>query len=150
MDTRPDKSTKYPRTRGRMFGRQFGALNPLGLDRAGAPLQEFPHNIEFFAANYVPETDQLLDTVQQEFDTILCLSTTKWIHLNFGDAGLKRAFKKMYAQLKQGGVLILEAQGFNTYAKRKKLSDTIMRNYEAIKFRPENFPDFLLHEVGFS
>jgi len=147
MNSRPDKSTKYPRS----FGKQFGALNPLSLHANGADkIKEFPHNLEFYALNYVPETDQLLETLQPEFDTILCLSTTKWMHLNTGDDGLKRAFKKMYAQLKQGGILVLEAQEFSTYGKRKKLSETHAKNYESIKFRPENFPVYLLGEVGFA
>ena len=54
----------------------------------------FPQNIKFLCDNYVLESDDLLEFSQPEFDTILCLSTTKWLHLNFGDDGLKRAFKR--------------------------------------------------------
>ena len=63
-----------------------------------------------FQSNYVLENDDLLDAIQPEYDAIMCLSTTKWMHLNFGDEGLKRAFKRMYAQLRYGGRLVLEAQ----------------------------------------
>ena len=38
----------------------------------------FPHNIKFLCDNYVLEDDELLEFAQAEFDTILCLSTTKW------------------------------------------------------------------------
>ena len=62
----------------------------------------FPQNVRFACTNYVLESDELLDVIQPEYDTILCLSTTKWIHLNFGDEGIKRAFKRMYAQLRYG------------------------------------------------
>ena len=45
---------------------------------------------------------QSLENVLPEYDTILLLSTAKWIHLNFGDEGIKRVFKRIHAQLRPG------------------------------------------------
>ena len=45
---------------------------------------------------------QSLENVVPEYDTILLLSTAKWIHLNFGDEGIKRVFKRIHAQLRPG------------------------------------------------
>ena len=42
------------------------------------------HVINFLQGNYCLETDGLLDMVQAEFDVILALSVTKWMHLNNG------------------------------------------------------------------
>jgi hypothetical protein len=59
--------------------------------------------------------------VDAAYDAVLCLSVTKWVHFNWGDAGVKRLFRKAFASLQQGGVFILEPQDFKSYKKKKSL-----------------------------
>lgn len=110
----------------------------------------FPSNVSFVKANYVLESDHLLVTQRPEYDVILCLSVTKWVHLNWGDTGLKRMFKRAYRHLRPGGLLILEPQPWESYGRRKKLTDNIYRNYRNISLRPEQFTSYLTSEVGFT
>ncbi|XP_063873836.1 7SK snRNA methylphosphate capping enzyme-like isoform X3 [Scylla paramamosain] len=112
--------------------------------------RSFPHNVKFVHGNYVLESDELLETVRPEFDLVLCLSITKWIHLNWGDAGLKRFFRRIFYNLRPGGRLVLEPQAWPSYNKRRKLTKRIFDNYKSICLFPDKFNDFLLHEVGFS
>lgn len=110
----------------------------------------FPNNIVFVEHNYVLAKDELVEKQKAFFDTIVCLSVTKWIHLNYRDEGIKRFFKRIYKHLKPEGLLILEVQPFDNYGRRKKLSDRLRTNYYSIRFKPEQFDDYLLgEEVGF-
>ncbi len=150
--TRPDGQQDFPRNLPMVFG-PLEAPGGGGTDddanEDNSDDDPFPKNVRFICGNYVLDADDLLETIQPEFDTVICLSTTKWMQLNFGDDGLKRAFKRMYAQLRPGGLLILEAQDYHSYAKKKKLTERIFENFQNIKLRPEHFADYLIHVVGF-
>ncbi|XP_029341142.1 7SK snRNA methylphosphate capping enzyme [Acyrthosiphon pisum] len=124
----------------------YGPINLAGLTLSG----RFPYNVSFVQGNYVLESDLLLSLETCKFDVILCLSITKWLHLNWGDDGLKRAFKRMFAQLRPGGILVVEPQPWKSYSRRKTLTETIWRNYKNILLKPPMFTDYLLNEVGFA
>ncbi|XP_022755002.1 probable RNA methyltransferase At5g51130 isoform X2 [Durio zibethinus] len=83
------------------------------------------------------------------YDTILCLSVTKWIHLNWGDDGLITLFTKIWRLLHPGGIFVLEPQPWESYEKNRKVSETTASNYHSIMFRPEHFQEILLDKIGF-
>ncbi|KAL3185962.1 hypothetical protein MRX96_028828 [Rhipicephalus microplus] len=90
----------------------------------------FPNNVFFVEGNYIMDNEAQLEAQQEEFDMILCLSLT-----NCGLAGR----------------MLLEAQPFHSYSKKKKLTETTYKNYHAITLRPEKFNEYLLSpEVGFA
>jgi 7SK snRNA methylphosphate capping enzyme len=81
-------------------------------------------NIVFFCfqGNFVPDNDADLANIIAEYDTIIAFSVTKWIHLNFGDQGLKRFFKRIYRTLLPGGRLILEPQPWSSYRLKRRMT----------------------------
>jgi len=111
---------------------------------------KFPNNVWFIRENYVLESDELLVLVREEYDVILALSIIKWIHLNWGDFGICRFFKRAFKHLRPGGRFILEFQDYKTYYKRAKILPDMMENYKKLKLMPDGFKDYLLSdEVGF-
>lgn len=70
------------------------------------PSLPFPFNIEFRAEEFsrFPKPGHSNATRSEigTYDTIMALSVTKWIHLNTGDQGMKRTFRKIYEFLKPG------------------------------------------------
>ncbi|XP_019052380.1 PREDICTED: probable RNA methyltransferase At5g51130 isoform X2 [Nelumbo nucifera] len=63
----------------------------------------------------------------EEYDTILCLSVTKWIHLNWGDEGLITLFSEIWRLLRPEALF----------------------NYHRVLFRPSRFQEILLDKIGF-
>lgn len=101
---------------------EFESTNKIEAISKGVHIGTFPDNVFFRTLNYAVTEESQMISDKQQYDLILCLSLTKWIHLNFGDAGLKMTFRRMFNQLRPGGKLILEAQNWASYKKRKKLS----------------------------
>ena len=114
--------------------------NSLSNEKYNNTIQK--NQVFFHQANYVGELKGEIDSKNQ-FDTIICLNTSKWIQLNYGDNGIKILFNNVYQQLKKGGLFIFEPQNFESYKKRAKLSKEIHDNFNNIKIRPENFIDYL-------
>ncbi|GFQ76757.1 7SK snRNA methylphosphate capping enzyme [Trichonephila clavata] len=100
-------------------------------------------------ANFILSSDEFVNSQMPYFDTILCLSVTKWVHLNWGDIGIRRLFRRTYKLLRPGGNFILEAQPFQSYARKKKNTEELNENYNCIELFPEMFNEFLLKYVGF-
>jgi len=85
----------------------------------------------------------------EQFDIITCMSVTKWIHLNWGDAGIITLFNKVYSSLPLGGKFIVEPQDWKSYKKKRNLTEIIYQNYKTIKLRPDDFPK-VLKDTGFT
>ena len=103
----------------------------------------FPQNIVFECFDF------LLLPVKERCSVILALSITKWIHLNHGDSGIKQFFKKCHSILQVNGILILEAQSFETYTKRSKSCREMAVNQAKMKLLPDMFEEYLINDVGF-
>ena len=76
------------------------------------------------------------------YDTIFCLSVTKWIHLKYGDIGLEVLFYIIYKHLKTDGILILEPQEFRSY--KKHLKEKRKGNNEVNKYNFKLYPDYFV------
>lgn len=135
-------------------GRQFPmsltfCRGPLNIPPSpGGDKDKFPNNVHFVCGNFISDDCPL---EQDKYDVILALSITKWIHLNWGDDGIKKFFQKVHSYLKDGGCLILEPQPFSSYKRKKRLTETIHKNYNSIQLQPSKFHDYLMSaEVGFA
>lgn len=95
-------------------------------------------NIIFRQENYIADMQ-----TQEQYDTILCMNTSKWIHLAYGDVGIKALFYKVHRSLCPNGIFILEPQPWGSYIKAKD------ERYKDIAFLPQRFESFLVNEIGF-
>lgn len=70
-----------------------------------------------------------------KFDITFCFSVTMWIHLNFGDVGLKEF---LYEICRMSKVVVIEPQPWKCYkaaVKRLKLGNEEFSHYDSLKIR---------------
>nr|CAB3481604.1 unnamed protein product [Digitaria exilis]CAB3483689.1 unnamed protein product [Digitaria exilis] len=111
----------------------------------GKEHQDLLKIVSFRRENFV----ESLGGSSERYDTILCLSVTKWIHLNWGDDGLVTLFVKIWRLLRPGGVFIMEPQPWSSYRRNRLVSEVARENFNSICLYPENFREILLDKVGF-
>lgn len=109
----------------------------------------YPNNINFECTSLAKLSERLRDQTDQHFDTILCLSVAKWIHLNEGDAGLLTLFQSLFDLCRPGGRVILEFQPWKSYKNKRKVSEHIKEIFATLMIRPEQFEEILVSRFGF-
>jgi 7SK snRNA methylphosphate capping enzyme len=126
------------------LGAVDGALLAARLARLRAKFEAQPRvafRVDDFARDDAPATV----APEAQFDVILCLSVTKWVHLNGGDDAVRRLFRKAFALLAPGGIFVLEAQPWSSYRKYRDLFPG-----REIAFHPGQFHAYLTGaDVGF-
>jgi 7SK snRNA methylphosphate capping enzyme len=83
------------------------------------------------------------------YDVVVCFSVTKWIHLNWGDGGLRTLFQRVYDMLPSAGLFILEPQPWKSYKKKYHLTETTKTHFKSIEMRPSEFVAYLTEVLGF-
>lgn len=69
--------------------------------------------------------------------------------MNFGDAGIKRLFEKVYHSLSINGRFLLEPQEWRSYKKKMNFSDEFKATIKGIKLHPGEFVAYLLSTYPF-
>lgn len=130
------------------FSALFGSL-PLPTD-GGA----FPRNVHLVAGDWVMAnavgSDAHAALAAHDaagYDLILCLSLTKWVHLQHGDGGLVRLLARAALTLRDGGALVLEAQPWRSYEQARALSRELRAAHARLRLRPDDM-GWWLHAFG--
>ncbi|KAK4056274.1 hypothetical protein OIO90_002718 [Microbotryomycetes sp. JL221] len=84
---------------------------------------------------------------RNEWDTILLLSVTKWLHLHAGDEGLRALFRTLFEALPSGGTLVVEPQERENYAKAARKNKNLRPVFQSIQMWPPFEDD--LNAIGF-
>jgi 7SK snRNA methylphosphate capping enzyme len=105
-------------------------------------------NIFFKQQNYVEQIFTEEKDINK-FDTIICLDTIKWIHLKYGDIGVKVLFYNVYKQLKNNGLFLFDIAEFSKYKKDSKKHLILKNNLKKIEFYPQFFISYLQKVYNF-
>ncbi|ESQ56050.1 hypothetical protein EUTSA_v10027410mg, partial [Eutrema salsugineum] len=96
--------------------------------------------VSFQKENFV-QTQKFDDN---RYDTILCLSVTKWVHLNWGDDSLITLFSEIWRLFNPDGIFVMELQPWKSYENNRRVSETTAMNYRNIVLCLEYFQKILL------
>ncbi|GAA5924364.1 uncharacterized protein JCM15063_005613 [Sporobolomyces koalae] len=70
------------------------------------------------------------------FDVVLLFSVTKWLHLHHGDEGMLRLFSSLHSFLPEGGVVVIEPQERENYARAVKKNKDLRPVFKTIEHWP--------------
>ncbi len=130
------------------FGNKYKVNHILGID-VDEKLIEMAKLSENEKTSFEYGNFNEFDFGNQKFDVILCLSVTKWIHLQHGDTGIKNTFEKINNLLNCGGLFVLEPQNWKSYKKKSNISEHIHDTMSKIEFFPSQFNTYLSETLGF-
>lgn len=82
-----------------------------------------------------------------QYDVIVCLGVTKWVHLQSGDGGVVRLFRRAYQSLSPGGLFILEPQQWSSYIRSKRASVTHTAYKYCVIYTVYVYKYFILYPV---
>jgi len=116
------------------------------MAKEAKPNQKLSQRIIFRAMNILDPADSYRN---KRYDTIFCLNLTKYIHLNFGDAGLWSLFHNTFELLNVGGFFVLQAQSTKSYKKFKSFAPVLGENFEELEIVPENLPALLTSKFSY-
>ena len=109
---------------------------------------QYPRNLKFRCCDIVSTTEDVGS--RGTYQTVLCCSVSKWIHLNHGDEGLLQFFQNVFDLLAPGGIAILEYQPWKSYERNKNTSEITKRVFKTLSIKPEHFETILTESIGFS
>lgn len=115
------------------------------LERGSGIKNRFPDNVIFKVENFIKDMN-----TAEKFDSITCFSTSKWIHLCYGDCGIRRFFKKVYDSLVKKGVFIFEPNEWRSYKKKKYYTEEFKQVIQTIRLKPKYFQNYLVQRLGFT
>ena len=116
------------------------------IDKPVSEIKNFLYSrLSFRTENWIASIEPIFET----YNTIIWFKTVKWIHLNFGDIGVKALFHKIFESLEPGGLFIYDATNWQSYKKKKTMNKDIKTNFNKIEFKPSQFDQYLKQAVGF-
>ncbi|GAA5873629.1 hypothetical protein JCM16303_001188 [Sporobolomyces ruberrimus] len=71
-----------------------------------------------------------------KFEVVLLFSVTKWLHLHHGDEGMMRLFRSLHTFLPPGGIVVIEPQERENYARAVKKNKELREVYKTIEIWP--------------